>query len=105
MRKNRHRKGGTKSGHSSIDFLLNEARKTRFGGNPFNDPEKIKRGILSGMYTRERACDGKARFSQYAHAEKALKDIEARGYADWKPMDIYACPFCAQFHFATKKPT
>lgn len=103
MRKNRRRRNSSKpSSTDRIGRLLKEVRATPFGSMPFNNPETIKRGIVSGMYTRERACEGKARFALYNHAQKALKDIEARGYADWKPMVIYPCVFCTGFHFATE---
>ncbi len=62
-----------------------------------HDPAFTRKALVSRQNTRERACDGKARFSQYHHAEKARTDIAAR-YHDGQQHEIYACPFCGGFH-------
>ena len=67
---------------------------------PHRDPAFIRAMIVSGQYTRERACDTKVRFGQYHHIAKAMKDLEAR-HGDPGKLQCYACPFCGTWHLAT----
>ena len=62
----------------------------------------VRARIVDGTLTRERACDGKARFANSAHAEKARGDIEAR-HNEPNSLISYPCPFCAGWHFARNR--
>jgi hypothetical protein len=64
------------------------------------DAAAMTSAIATGRITRERCCDGKVRFVEFAHASKvaALKG-DQHGHEQY----AYACPFCGGFHLATTK--
>ena len=64
--------------------------------------DDVRARIVDGTLTRERACDGKARFANSEHAEKARNDIEAR-HKEPNSLVSYPCPFCGGWHFARNR--
>jgi hypothetical protein len=54
--------------------------------------------IALGVITRERCCDGKARFTTYDYAARVG---EENGREFGKVFDVYACPFCDGYHLFT----
>lgn len=62
---------------------------------------EVRQGIVDQTLTREWACDGKARFRSYLHAEARRKVVEAL----WKKQyETYPCPFCQSWHLTSRKP-
>ena len=78
-----------------LERLLASTRTNHDEGHDF-----IRKLIVAGQYTRERACDGKARFHKVEHVQKAKDDLEAR-HGDKGHLTFYPCPFCGGWHLAT----
>lgn len=55
--------------------------------------------IADGRITRERACDGKKAYRTPEFAERQANDLGTRFNT---PMVSYHCPFCNQYHLATR---
>lgn len=66
------------------------------------DAATVRARIADGTLTRERACDGKARFANSVHAEKARADIERR-HREPDSLLSYPCPFCCGWHFTHRR--
>lgn len=56
--------------------------------------------IATGKITRERSCDGKARFNTAEKAVKAARKWNEKEGGDLTP---YACAFCHGFHLTSNK--
>lgn len=54
--------------------------------------------IALGNLTRERSCDGKARFTTYDYAERVGRE---EGAKFGKAHTVYPCPFCDGYHLAS----
>jgi hypothetical protein len=55
--------------------------------------------IAKGQLTRERTCDGKARFTTYDYAERVGREEGPKHNSTFR---VYACPFCDGYHLATE---
>lgn len=73
---------------------LNMARATRIPDSGGTIASQIAKGLL----TRERSCDGKARFTTYDYADRVGRE---NGVELGKTFNVYACPFCSGYHLAT----
>ena len=60
----------------------------------------IATAIAKGQLTRERCCDGKARFTTYDYAERVGRE---NGAEFGKTFRCYACPFCGGYHLASEE--
>lgn len=73
---------------------LNMARAARIP----DGADTIATQIAKGQITRERSCDGKARFTTYDYADRVGRE---NGAVHGKRFAVYACPFCDGYHLAT----
>jgi hypothetical protein len=55
--------------------------------------------IARGQLTRERTCDGKARFTTYDYADRVGREEGAKHGSTFR---TYPCPFCGGYHLATE---
>lgn len=56
--------------------------------------------IAKGQLTRERSCDGKARFTTYDYAERVGRE---EGVKFGMKFRCYACAFCGGYHLASER--